>query len=112
MTIKYRAKAPQPIAVEPMNCFAIAWFRTKHQATRYSDVVKKGGKTYLGGAFNGRPCGRDALFDKEIDGKLAFAVTFSGELYEGKETIQGSHLGEESGESEEGSSLGGRGHGH
>jgi hypothetical protein len=79
--IKYRARPPKPVAVEPMNCFAIAWFGTKYQATKYDEIVKRGGKTYLGGAFNGRPCGRDILFDKEINGKMAFAVTFSGELY-------------------------------
>jgi hypothetical protein len=76
--MKAKGKPPEPVSIEVMHCFAIAWFETKYQADKFERIVKKGGRTYLGGAFHGRPCGRDEAFDKEHEGKLVFAVTFNG----------------------------------
>lgn len=55
--------------------FAISFFATEDEARYWGARIRKAGVIYNGGWFHGKPCGRDATWDKEIDGKKVFAVT-------------------------------------
>jgi len=39
-------------------------------------IERKMGSTFNGGWFHGMPCGRDASWDKEVDGRKLYACTF------------------------------------
>ena len=66
-----------PIKTDVRICFAIEFFDTEEEASRYHDHVRKEGWTYNGGFFDGKPCGREERFDHfdaEL-GKQLYAVT-------------------------------------
>lgn len=68
-------KLPAPCATESRICFGISWFDSEEKADRYAAHVRANGDTYNGGWLHGTPCGRDASFDRTVDGVKQFAVT-------------------------------------
>jgi len=65
----------QPVKTESRTCFGIAWFATEAEADKAHEIVRKAGRTYNGGFFHGRLCGRDRAYDIVVDGRKLFAVT-------------------------------------
>ena len=65
------------VAHDSRVCFGITWFATEAEAEEYGKQVAEQGKTYNGGYFHGRLCGRDKTWDyvdKET-GQTLYAVT-------------------------------------
>lgn len=70
------AKLPIPVRSESRICFGIDWYATEAEANAASAFVKSKGRTYNGGFYHGRPCGRDNSWDvKDEAGNTLFAVT-------------------------------------
>jgi len=75
MKRKYQ-KIPDPVDVDCRFAFTIKWFDNERYAERFGRVVQREGRTYKGGLFDGHPCGRDEIFDKDhTDGRRLYAVT-------------------------------------
>lgn len=72
----YTRKSPKPVDSEQRICFGIKWFATKAEADDYAKQVRAAGLTYNGGYFDGMPCGRNESFDRVVDGKKQYAVTY------------------------------------
>ena len=68
--------APTPVEVDVRICFGIKWFATEEEAMAQHKIERKMGSTFNGGWFHGMPCGRDASWDKEVDGRKLYACTF------------------------------------
>jgi hypothetical protein len=68
---------PVPVKSEQRICFGIDWYATEADAKIAAEDVKRRGRTYNGGFFHGKPCGRDTSWDiKGPSGDvLLFAVT-------------------------------------
>lgn len=67
---------PTPAKYDSRICFGIAYFKTEADADRYAAHVTAQGRTYNGGYFHGRPCGRDRTWDHtDANGVQYFAVT-------------------------------------
>ena len=66
---------PHAAKTDSRICFGIAFFRTEEEAERYGKFIRVSGRTYNGGYFHGRPCGREKDRDTtDADGPL-YAVT-------------------------------------
>ena len=68
--------APQPVDVDVRICFGIAWYASEEDAQKADEVTRKQGNTYNGGFYHGVICGREESWDREVDGKKRYAVTF------------------------------------
>ena len=56
-------------------CFSIKWFETEEDALIYHSHVQDNDIRYVGGWYHDRRCGRDKGWDREVDGKMRYAVT-------------------------------------
>lgn len=65
----------KPVDRDIRTCFSIAFFATEQEADEYAKFVEEHGYTYNGGYFDGRPCGRDKSFDRDVNGVKQYAVT-------------------------------------
>lgn len=56
--------------------FCLRWYATEELAKLAAEYVRKSGRSYNGGYFHGKPCGREESFDTERDGQKLFAVSY------------------------------------
>lgn len=73
---KQKKAVPTPVETDVRICFGIKWFATEQEAMQQDAIERDAGSTYNGGWFHGMPCGRDPSFDKIVDGRKLYAVTF------------------------------------
>lgn len=57
-------------------CFGLEWYDDEEEADRRAREVFEQGRTYWGGFFHGKPCGREKAHDyTDKDGRRLYAVS-------------------------------------
>ena len=68
--------ARKAVKREERIAFGLAWFTEECEADEYGALIRKAGVRYVGGYFDGKPCGREPEFDMTgDDGRKLYAVS-------------------------------------